>query len=167
MRTSPDGSLVDRVRMHAGVNNGRVGGNDFNFQMSDVAAAILRAQLPRFDEVRRARRELAARFAAACPRQLETLWNGHDAGRLWYRFIVLADSEQERERLIAHFRAAHICADGLLRKPQLLHRILGLDPAAFPRAERWAERIVSIPLHPSLTSTEVRRIEDALSDYRP
>lgn len=163
---SADQPLIDRVRSHSGIANDRCGGSDFNFQMSDIAAAMLRSQLSRIDLVRVRRHEIAARFAAACGTKLEHHWRSDDPGRLWYRFIVQVRDEQDQTRLIAHLYAHGVDANPLLRKPQLLHRMLGMDPAGFPNAERLTEQVVSVPLHPSLNESEIDRIVTALDSFR-
>lgn len=163
---SRDEQLVERVRAYSGIANDRCGGGDFNFQLSDLAAALLGSQLTRLDRVRARRHDIAARFARACGSALAHQWRADDPGRLWYRFIIRLEDASDQRRLLDHLRMNGVDADPLLRKPQLLHRMLSLDPAKFPNAERLTEQVVSVPLHPSLSESEIDRIETALTGFR-
>ena len=43
-----------------------------------------------------------------------------------------------------------------------LREQLGLGTGSFPHAERAAERVLSLPMHPYLTPADIQRVTDAV-----
>ncbi len=127
----------------------------FNAQMTDLQAAVGRVQLGRLHGFLKARKRLADRYTRAL-RDVPGLTLPFDAEspkRTWFRYTVeVADAR----------RAAMVLAGkGIEAKPpvfQPLHRYLDLDPRRFPATEVLFRRVLSLPLYPSLSEADQRRV---------
>lgn len=123
--------------------------------LSDLAAALGRAQLARFDAVLERRRHIAARYFEAFPAEMtHALRDAPDPGRL-LRFALQFVSRPD-----ADFDRLHaLCAAGgvAVRRgvDTLLHRAHGLPDARFPNAVSAYGGTLSVPFHPSLLDAEV------------
>lgn len=139
----------------------------FNFQLGDLQAGLVLSQFARLDAIRARRAGLARRYAEALPAGLGMQSGLLEAGRMAYRFVVLAPDPATREALRAHLAAREIGCIVPVERFELLHRYLGLDPAAYPVAERLADTTLSLPLYPALGDGEADRVCAALEAFRP
>jgi dTDP-4-amino-4,6-dideoxygalactose transaminase len=138
---------------------------------SDVLAAGLTAQLEVFGAIQRRRHEIWEAYhdgLAELPLTLPTVPDGCEhAAHLFY---VLAASAEERAALIEHLGAAGVQA---VFHYQPLHsspagmRFGRVGPGGCSVAESAAERLVRLPLHPSLTDREVAAVIAAVRSFRP
>ena len=129
-----------------------------NAKLTDLAAALGRSQLARFDAFIARRRAIAARYRArlaGAPCALPP-----DAGprHVYHRFVV------ELERSPAEVQAALQARGVAARRPVFrpAHRALGLE--GFPEAERLWRRTLSIPCYPALADAEVDTVAAALRE---
>jgi dTDP-4-amino-4,6-dideoxygalactose transaminase len=139
----------------------------FNFQLTDIQAALVSSQLTRLDAIRARRAQIAAHYLSALPVGLAAQSGIGSPGRMAHRFIVVAPDLTTRERLRAHMQAAGIGCIVPIERFELLHRYLGLDPAAFPASEQLADVTLSLPIHLQLTDAEVEYIAGTLRDFHP
>jgi dTDP-4-amino-4,6-dideoxygalactose transaminase len=129
-----------------------------NAKLSDIAAALGRGQLARFDTFVARRRAIAARYrerlhGAPCA-------SPPDVGprHVYHRFVVQV--ERAPEAVQAALAARGVAARRPVFRPA--HRALGL--AGFPVAERLWQRTLSLPCYPTLTDGEVDTVARALRE---
>ena len=128
-----------------------------NAKLTDMAAALARAQLARLDAFIARRRALAARYRtglSSAPARLPT-----DAGRrhVYHRFVLGLDCAPDA--VIEALATRGVAARRPVFRPA--HRALGLD--GFPEADRlWAESL-SIPCYPALTDDDAERVLRAVA----
>ena len=139
----------------------------FNLQMSDIQAALINSQMSRLDAIRARRLAIAQTYLAALPAGLSVQSGLDDAGRMAYRFVVLAPDLATREALGRHMEQAGVGCAVPIERNELLHRYLKLDPADFPVAERLADTTLSMPIHPGLTDAQLAKVATALKEFRP
>lgn len=139
----------------------------FNFQMSDIQAALVNSQLARLDEIRARRARIAGAYLTVLPAGFTTQAGLTDAGRMAYRFVVLAPDRDARDALRRHLEAHGVGCIVPVERHELLHRYLQLDPDRFPVAERLADITLSLPLYPALSDAEVAQVCGALETFRP
>ena len=123
----------------------------FNYKMTDLQAALGRAQLRRLTDFVRRRRRLATLYIKKLqggPWDLPPL----DRDHCFYRFV--ARPRRGTERLLVELERHGIEARRPVFRP--LHRYLGLQ--GFPGADEAYRRAVSIPLYPALSSVEAERV---------
>lgn len=154
MLVSRDKTLVDAVRDYREFDCREDRKPRFNFQLTDLQAAVGRAQLGRLDDFLRRRREIHARYAAAglplWPPSLPA-----DSEPCHYRAVLrVADPAAA----IAALEQAGVRAIVPIEEWELLD-----DPARFPGARALSQALVSIPIYPSLSESEVAAIVAAIS----
>jgi dTDP-4-amino-4,6-dideoxygalactose transaminase len=129
----------------------------FHFMMSDFNASLALAQFAKLEWMIKRRREIACRFMNALGEQ-----GREPDGNVYSRFIVEADGGADR--LIAEFSKAGIEAKRPVFLP--LYRYLGYKDTDFPNAAWAHEYIVSVPLYPALTESEIEYIESFLEKHK-
>jgi len=134
-----------------------------NFRMTDLAAAIGRAQLGRLDEAverRRANAALLDERLAGTPVRTPAA----PAGRrhAYHQYTVRTD---RREALAEHCREQGV--DTAVYYPVPIHdqpAYEGYDADA-PTAARAAEEVLSLPVHPALSQHEIEQVADAARSF--
>lgn len=141
----------------------------YNYRMTEVAAALGLAQLPKLDQ-RTARRRANAVT-------LTTLLAGNDRilaprvlparEHVWHQYTIRVRAGRDaRDRLQAALRERGIESATFYPTTipgQPLYRRLGYD-AAYPVAERWAAEALSLPVHPALTASELETVAAAVNE---
>lgn len=154
MLMSREKSLVDQVRDYRDFDCRRDRKPRFNFQMTDLQAALGRAQLARVDDFLHRRRHLYRIYADhALP-----LWPSRqppDTEPSRYRAILRVPDPQ---RLIATLNLAQVRSIVPIEEWELLD-----TPERLPNARQLTCSTVSIPIYPSLADSEATRIADLVS----
>lgn len=144
----------------------------FKYNMSDIHAAIGRVQLRKLDEFNRQRSAMAQMFKTrlSClgdcisfpPEMPETRHN-------WHLFPILVNQAgKTREGLIEFLHQRNIGSSVHFIPLHLFsyyQKAFGYKKGDFPATEKIFERIVSIPLYPSLSQGDVERVIAAICEY--
>jgi dTDP-4-amino-4,6-dideoxygalactose transaminase len=130
----------------------------FNAKLSDLAAALGRSQLARFDGFVARRQAIAARYrdrlrGAHCRTPGET-----GPRHVYHRFVVEVD--QPPSVVQAALATRGVAARRPVYRPA--HRALGLP--GFPEAERLWARALSLPCYPTLADHDVDAVATALRE---
>ncbi|MBX0294070.1 DegT/DnrJ/EryC1/StrS family aminotransferase [Haloarcula nitratireducens] len=166
MVVTDDDALADRLRSY--IDHGRDGeGNHavvgHNFRMTDICAAVGRVQLGKLDDYVAARREHAAAYDDALA-ETDVVGPVEPDGcrHAYHQYTVRCD---DREALRSHLRDYGISP--AVYYPTPIHEEPAYDnvDASLPAAERAAKEVLSLPVHPSLSTDDVRRITVALTEY--
>lgn len=127
----------------------------WNNRLDTLQAVVLARLLPRLDGFNEGRRRAAAWYAARLPAdRLQRVPAG--ATPCWHLFEYRCDSPDHRGRLQAALDEARIGWG--LHYPIPIHRqraYAHLPTQALPVAERLAETLLSLPMHPNLTEEQV------------
>jgi perosamine synthetase len=132
----------------------------FRYEMNELHAAIGLAQLRRLEGENARRREIAADYRAGLTGVpgIELLRDeGADVRSSHHLFAVLAE---ERSRL-AHALDGRGVEVGV-HYP--VNELLRTSPGELPVMDRFAERTLSLPLHPSLTDADVAAVIAAVQE---
>jgi len=156
----PGGGLVSprRATVEEARDRAQHDGNDddrprTNGLMGDLHAAIASAQMARLAEFRDRRLSIARLYDEAFARLgLARLSPPEGAQPIVYRYVVRVE---EASRLIDALNRRGIGARHPIHRP--LHRLAGAE-GAFPHTERAHRSLVSLPLYPALSDTEVGRV---------
>lgn len=130
-----------------------------NSRMDELQAAVLRVKLPHLDGWNERRRELYARYRAACDLFPERNGEGFVAH---LAVLVTEDRDAAADALAGHGIRTQV------HYPVPDH-LQGPTPSPQPGlavTERLAGQVLSVPLFPELRDDEVARIEDALCGLR-
>lgn len=132
----------------------------YNSRLDPVQAAALKVKLAYLDSWNARRKELAALYLeglAGCGLELPEVPEWADP--VWHLFVVRHPRRDDLQRALA---TAGI--GSLIHYPLPPHRqqayLDQFDEAAFPIANQQAAEVLSLPIGPHLTSTEVGRVID-------
>jgi dTDP-4-amino-4,6-dideoxygalactose transaminase len=136
----------------------------FNFRMTDVHAAIGLAQLGKLADFN-ARRMANARFLSANLRGIVVPTVPEGYTHVFHQFTVRAP-DGKRDALAAYLRDRAIGTAVYypvpIHKQTYYTRELGYD-LTLPEAERAAEEVLSLPVHPALTQADLETIVAAVN----
>ena len=144
----------------------------FKYNMLDMQAALGIHQLPELDKFNARRKVLAQRYYDALQNWPE--WtlppNPKDAdGHSWHLYAPLINPEIAkitRDEFLDKMKLEHNIGIGLHYDAPYLYRYYrekyGFSENQFPNAKTIGERIMSLPLYPSLTEAEQDRVIDAM-----
>lgn len=174
MLTTSDGALAAELRLllshgeASRYSHVRVG---FNFRLTDVAAALGLGQLAGLREAVRRRRKNAAaltRGLSGIP-GVQTPRDAPGATHAYCLYTIGVDPEiagisrDELQRALARRVIESAVHYPLPLHRQPVFRGYGTD-ADFPVSARLAQTVLSLPVHPGLSSQDVRRIVRAVSE---
>jgi dTDP-4-amino-4,6-dideoxygalactose transaminase len=133
-----------------------------NSRLDTLQAAILRVKLGRLDEWNAARRRIAAYYDCALKGISIIERTRHGDGSVHHLHVVRLAN---RDRVLKALNARGIGAG--VHYPFALHELkayapLGHGPGAFPIAEDWARRCLSLPIYPELTLSRAQACIAAL-----
>ncbi|MFC6755510.1 DegT/DnrJ/EryC1/StrS family aminotransferase [Halomicroarcula sp. GCM10025894] len=166
MVVTDDDDVAERCRSFIDHGRGPDGGHErvgHNFRMPDLCAAIGRVQLSKLDDFVAARRDHAAQFddaIADAPIQRPVAPEG--CRHAYHQYTVRCD---DRAALAAHLEEYGV--GSAVYYPRPIHE----EPAyqdvtvELPVAEQAAEEVLSIPVHPELSTEDVRQITHALTEF--
>jgi dTDP-3-amino-3,4,6-trideoxy-alpha-D-glucose transaminase len=160
-----DPTLADRVRALRHLGQPRKGDHAFtgwNERLDGLQAALLRVKLAHLDKWNSARREHAARYRDALPREL-LLVERDESPSIYHLFPIRVDCRDS----VANRLAQAGVATGVHYWPAC-HRqppFAALEPVsgAFPEADAWAAEELSLPMFEHLSASEIERVLRACS----
>lgn len=133
----------------------------FNSRLDPVQAAILRVKLRRLDEWNTRRQRVAARYQAELRKSVMTLPETlPDCESVWHLYVV---RHPARDALQQALRADGI--QTLIHYPtpphrQDAYRSLRLGGNALARAQQLADTVLSLPIGPHMSDSDVQRVID-------
>lgn len=132
----------------------------FNFRMTDIQAAIGLAQLVKLNELTRRRRENAAYLSTHIHSVPTPKAARSESSHVWHQYTVRLPNQNERDAAVQKLNDAGI--DTGIYYPVPIHKqkpIAGLiGDVHLPIAERAAEQVMSLPVHPLLSEGDLQRI---------
>lgn len=156
--------LIRSLKVHgkgaSKYDNVRVG---VNSRLDNLQAAVLVAKLEKLDEEIAIRQKVAKRYDEGLRELLTTPYIEPDCTSAYAQYIVLAENEMQRSRLMATLEASDI--PSLLYYPNAISTMLGY--AAFPHAPcpcsiEYSERNMGLPFSPYLTEQDQDAVIEAI-----
>jgi perosamine synthetase len=180
MLVAHDPSLIDLARRKSlhGMSNGawdregrrtqdyEVVSSGFKYNLTDIAAALGRRQLAKADRLCAARAEVAKRYDALLGDidELQLPVVRSDRRSAWHLYPIRLRLEQltiDRDSFLAQLKQAGVGAS-LHWKPLHLQpfyrQTFGYRPEHFPVATAEWQRLVSLPIFPSMTEEEIEYV---------
>jgi dTDP-4-amino-4,6-dideoxygalactose transaminase len=168
MVTTDDDELAAKVRVlrqHGATTRYRHEVLGYNFRLTELAAAIGRAQLAKLDRFNQARRRNAAILShglAGIP-GLVTPIERQGYGHVYHQYTVRV--EKDRDRVSERLRELGVGTAIHYPIPvhkQPLYIDLGYGSISLPISERMAGQVLSLPVHPGLTDADLDRIIESV-----
>jgi perosamine synthetase len=142
----------------------------YNYRMTEIAAALGHAQLPKLEARTERRRANAARLSELLVGNPHVVTPRELPGRrhVWHQYTVRVVAGREaRDRLRAALHERGIESAVFYPAPlprQPLYERLGYGATACPVAERLAGEVLSLPVHPALSATDVEKVAAAVHE---
>lgn len=165
MITTDDDQIAERARRL--IDHARTSGYEhveigYNYRMTNIQAAIGREQLSRLpdwvDERRANARQLTVSLGDIDDIVTPTVPDQHE--HAFHQYTIRC---QERDRLRDRFTAANIGVSVYYPKPIPQQRPYS-DNESPPTAQRLSETVLSLPVHPQVSSSDIDRIVDQIVD---
>ncbi len=127
----------------------------FNFRMTEIAAAIGRAQLARLSEWTDERIRIAETFDE-CLKGVTTPYVPPGAKHVYHQYTVRVQGNADRDAIVKQLNERGIAARIYYPVPQHRQPVFAAQNAnvTLPETERAAREVFSLPLYPSLTAEE-------------
>ncbi|HEX4104840.1 MAG TPA: UDP-4-amino-4,6-dideoxy-N-acetyl-beta-L-altrosamine transaminase [Rhizomicrobium sp.] len=156
-----------RSRDAAGAHAYNMAELGFNYRLPDVQCALGLAQLQRLSGWVAARQRIAMLYdeALAGLNNLRPLMRHDDRTHAYHLYVVRLNDGIDRDRVFAKLRAEGIGAN-VHYAPVYLHSHyakLGYKPGLCPNAEAAYRQILTLPMFPAMTASDVRRVVAALT----
>jgi dTDP-4-amino-4,6-dideoxygalactose transaminase len=144
----------------------------FKYNMTDIQAALGLIQLKRLESMQARRREIVKRYIAAFADidAIQTPIERDNVQHAWHLYVLRLHLEQltiNRARFIEELKERNI-GTSVHFIPVHLHPYYrdkyGWQPDDFPVALREYQRLISIPLYPRLTDSDVEDVVAAVRD---
>lgn len=137
----------------------------FNFQLSDINAAVCLSQFQKLDSFLQRRLELGRDFVSAVSNPERASYSAAKDGPNLFRFLLNFETPGELQACKQHLFDKSIDTIVPLESRELLHRYLKQDQNCFPNAELAAKTLLSLPIYPCLGIAEQDRIVTALKEF--
>jgi dTDP-4-amino-4,6-dideoxygalactose transaminase len=144
----------------------------FKYNLTDIAAALGIEQLKKCDQFWAARKKIAAAYdeAFAAVPEIHPPVCAPNTQHAWHLYIIQLETERlriHREEFISALKDQGI-GTSVHFIPLHLHpyyrEMFGYKPEDFPTASRVFERIISLPIYPSMSPRSVQRVITAVID---
>jgi dTDP-4-amino-4,6-dideoxygalactose transaminase len=152
-------------------NHGRTAGGihrelGLNYRLDEISAAVGQEQLERLPEWNVGRRNAASEYSQRL-QELDEVTTPSEADGAEHVYHLYVVQVTDRDGLIAHLDK-HGVETGIHyetpahRHPAVRHRI---EVPTLPITESLCDRIVSLPMHPRLTTEEISYVCKTIEDY--
>jgi len=163
MITTNDDNLAHQCRMLRNHGMQRRYYHDilgYNFRMTDLHAAIGLAQIERLEEFTAKRRANAAYLNAHIKSVITPkVRDGYE--HVWHQYTIRVDGGRDRDAAVKQLNDAGVGTGIFYPVPanKQTHLVeMGLGDVSLPVAERLAQEVISLPVHPQLSQADLETI---------
>ena len=138
----------------------------YKYHMNDIQAAIGIVQLHRLEQLNGRRKEIASRYGQELANMawLELPQEKSYAQSSWHLFQIKLENEEMRDRLIGHLQE-HNIAPGVHYYPCHLQPYYLHLKASVPVSSAIWKRLLTLPIHPSMTDEDLERVIDCVRRF--
>jgi len=137
-----------------------------NSRLDEIQAAVLGVKLKKLDVWNNERQKIAKRYTFELEGYVKTPEFGGNRKHAYHLYVIRTN---ERDRLMLHLKERGI--QTLVHYPIPLHMqeafsSLGYVWGDFPNAERFSYEIVSLPLFPGMTESEIDEVIHGIKSFK-
>jgi len=154
MVISKDSSLIDAIRDYRQFDCRQDKKKRFNFQMTDIQAAIGRVQLKKLEGFLSKREEIFQQYQQAGLNMLDIIDKTQNIVPVRYRAILLTKNQK---KIIQYLYSKNIRCIIPVKDWELLGR-----PEVYSNAFKLTQETVSLPIYPSLSKNQMHHIVEEL-----
>jgi UDP-4-amino-4,6-dideoxy-N-acetyl-beta-L-altrosamine transaminase len=137
----------------------------YNYRITDMQSALGTSQLSRADEGLQKRQEIAQRYDAAFKNTaVKFITPGATVLHAYHLYVIQVENRKELyDALKKHNIFAQVHYIPVHTMPY--YQELGYKKGSMPKAEKYYEKCLSLPMFPTLTDTEQRYVIDTVLQY--
>ena len=139
----------------------------WNSRLDEIQAAILRVKLGHLPEWQRARQSHAARYTghfSQLPGVMPPLVPD-GCEHVYHQYTIRVENRDAVQRMLAEQKIGSAVYYPVPLHLQPLYASLGHKRGDFPHAEHAAEEVVSLPMYPELSSQQVARVTETITEF--
>ena len=169
MVVTNDAALAETVRMlsnHGQKEKNRHPREGFNYRLDAVQAAVLGVKLKHLEQWNARRRDHAHLYSELLADvDVKTPAEKEFAKHVFHLYIIRLN---QRDELAEHLASRGVSVG--FHYPVALHQQeayagLGYKPGSFPEAEACAAQVLSLPMFPELTESQIRYVAEAIAAF--
>jgi dTDP-4-amino-4,6-dideoxygalactose transaminase len=157
-------------RSHGSSEGSKYHYNDigYNYRMTDISAAIAIEQLKkieRFNDIRRKNAKFLTDSLSGNP-EIITPYEKPGFKHVFHQYTILVDSKK-RNDVVSHLKKNEIGCAIFYPEPLHLSKHLektGYKEGDFPVAEELSKRVISLPIHPYVSESDLVKIADTVKE---
>jgi dTDP-4-amino-4,6-dideoxygalactose transaminase len=157
---------LDVLRRHGGrvkYYHERVG---YNSRLDEIQAAVLRVKLRHLEDWTAARRRVAARYnelLAGLP--VTTPQERPHMRHVYHQYTIRAPRRDALKAFLQDQGISTMIYYPLPLHLQEMYAGLGQGEGSFPEAERAAQEVLSLPIYPELTESQIVQVTNAIGRF--
>ncbi|MDG0796884.1 DegT/DnrJ/EryC1/StrS family aminotransferase [Pectobacterium punjabense] len=138
-----------------------------NSRLDELQAALLAVKLKYLDETNRKRQEIAKTYCSGITNKLISLphFPEHTSEHVWHLFVIQCDNRNGLQKFLSEKGVQTLIHYPTPPHLQHAYRELGLGEGSLPITESIHNKVLSLPMGPTLSDTEVQKIITALNEY--
>ncbi|MGI8487678.1 DegT/DnrJ/EryC1/StrS family aminotransferase [Pectobacterium sp. S5] len=139
-----------------------------NSRLDELQAALLAVKLKYLDETNRRRQEIAKAYCSGIINELISLPHlpEHIFEHVWHLFVIQCDDRDKLQRFLSEKDIQTLIHYPTPPHLQHAYQELGFGEGSFPVTESIHKKVLSLPMGPTLSDTEVQDVITALNEYR-
>lgn len=139
-----------------------------NSRLDELQAALLVVKLKYLDETNRRRQEIAKAYCSGITNELISLPHlpEHISEHVWHLFVIQCDDRDKLQRFLSEKSIQTLIHYPTPPHLQHAYQELGFGEGSFPVTESIHKKVLSLPMGPTLSDTEVQEVITALNEYR-
>ena len=136
-----------------------------NSRLDAIQAAILNIKLDFLDKWNKGRRAAAARYKENLKDTTIIPFEHEDNYHIYHQFSIQVKRRDDLQKYLSEYKIPSAIHYPIPLHLQVAFKDIGKDKGSFPIAEKVAEGIISLPIHPHITEEEIDFISDKIKEF--
>mgnify|MGYP001337328578 CR=1 FL=1 len=137
-----------------------------NSRLDTIQASVLLNKMKIFDEELKLRNLVAKEYSKRIPENVKAPYIPNGFSSSWAQYSILFSNQDERNDIIDLLNKEDIPTSVFYRVPFNKNKVYSSKVLnSFPVSEKISESILSLPMHPYLSSDEINKITSLISNY--
>lgn len=139
-----------------------------NSRLDELQAALLAVKLKYLDETNRRRQKIAKVYCSGINNELITLPHlpEQTSEHVWHLFVIQCENRDGLQKFLSEKGVQTLIHYPTPPHLQHAYQELGLGEGALPITESIHKKVLSLPMGPTLSDTEVQTVITALNEYQ-